>query len=249
MPRYFLEVSYKGTAYAGFQVQENANTIQAEVEKALLIYFRKTISLTGSSRTDAGVHAAQNFFHFDFDAIDKKGLEKAVYHLNAIIPPDIVIQSIYPVSDEAHSRFDALSRQYEYTIYHQKDPFMADRGYFYPYSLDIELLNEAAEVVLHNIDFSAFAKRNSQVKTFNCTIHESKWTLQKGVLIYRVKGNRFLRGMVKGLVGTMLKVGRGKMPVTEFKRIIRSGDSSLADFSVPAHGLKLVKVSFAREEK
>jgi len=244
MPRFFLEVSYKGTAYAGFQAQHNANTIQAEIEKSLLVYFRKAIWLTGSSRTDAGVHALQNFFHFDYESIDEKGLEKAVYHLNAILPPDIVIQNIFVVGADDHCRFDAISRQYEYTIYHQKDPFMADRGFFYPYTLDIGLLNEAAGLILNNIDFSAFSKRNTQVKTFNCSIYESEWVSDQQVLVYRVKGNRFLRGMVKGLVGTMLKAGRKKMSMEEFRGIINAGDAALADFSVPAHGLKLVKVNF-----
>jgi tRNA pseudouridine38-40 synthase len=134
MARYFIEVAYKGTAYAGFQVQQNANTIQSEVEKALAVYFRHAVSLTGSSRTDAGVHALQNYFQFDMDTLlDEAACEKSVYHLNAILPADISVKSIRSVDDTAHCRFDAVSRSYIYTIYQFKDPFLNDRGYYYPY--------------------------------------------------------------------------------------------------------------------
>ena len=144
MPRYFIEVSYKGTLYAGFQAQQNANTIQDEIEKALAVYFKQSFSLTGSSRTDAGVHALQNFFHFDFEFAEIPNLDKVAYHLNAILPPDIVIKNIFAVKDDAHSRFDAKYRTYEYTIYAHKDPFLSDYAYFYPYKIDIDLLNQAA---------------------------------------------------------------------------------------------------------
>src|SRR5690349_15542010 len=152
MSRYFIEVGYNGEGFAGFQKQHNANTIQAEVEKALGTYFRSVFDLTGSSRTDAGVHARQNFFHFDTDAITAgELLTKAAYHLNAILPSSIVVRSITLMPPEAHCRFDAVSRTYEYSIYTEKDPFLADRAYFYPYKLDIDLLQEAArEVMLHS---------------------------------------------------------------------------------------------------
>ena len=244
MPRYFLELSYKGDRYAGFQVQENANTVQAEVEKALGIYFRSSFSLTGSSRTDAGVHACQNFFHFD-----KEGLaadwKKAVYHLNAILPEDIAIREIREVAAGAHCRFDALSRSYEYSLYRFKDPFLADRAYYFPYKIDMGLLQEAAAIVLENRHFEAFAKRNSQVYTYECSIYSSEWKDVNGNLfVYAVTGNRFLRGMVRGLVGTMLRVGTGKLQITDFRDIIVSGDASRADFSVPGHGLSLLQVSY-----
>jgi tRNA pseudouridine38-40 synthase len=244
MSRYFLEVAYKGTLYAGFQTQENANTIQDEIEKALLIYFKDPFSLTGSSRTDAGVHALQNFFHFDFEFQIVPDWNKAVYPLNAILPADIVIKKIYAVANEAHCRFDARRRTYEYTIYQKKDPFLADRGYFYPYKLNIDLLNEAAALLLGVKDFASFSKRNTQVKTSACILYESKWILQDETIVYQVSGNRFLRGMVKGLVGTMLKVGKGKSTPGQFKQIIDSGNPALVDFSVPSHGLKLVEVGF-----
>jgi tRNA pseudouridine38-40 synthase len=244
MPRYFLELAYMGTRYAGFQVQQNANTVQAEVEKALAIYLRKTIELTGSSRTDAGVHARQNFFHFDVEGFEEGNWPDRVYHLNAILPKDIVIKQIFAVKEDAHCRFDALSRTYEYTLYHYKDPFLRDRAYYYPFKLEPGLLNEAAYLIKATTGFKAFAKRNSQVQTFDCTIHESEWICNGQVILYRVKGNRFLRGMVRGLVGTMLRVGSKKAGMEEFRGIIASQDPSKADFSVPAHGLALVAVQF-----
>lgn len=244
MSRFFLEVAYKGTLYAGFQSQLNANTIQDEVQKALSIYFRSSFSLTGSSRTDAGVHALQNFFHFDFDFEIMPDWEKVIYNINALLPADIVAKRIFEVAVDAHCRFDAKSRNYEYRLYRQKDPFIADTSYFYPYQLDLDLLNQAAEVVKITTDFSSFSKRNTQVKTFNCTIFESKWGMDEQLIVYNVSANRFLRGMVKGLVGTMLKVGRKKISIGEFQKLVGSLDSSLADFSVPAHGLWLLQVNY-----
>ncbi len=246
MARYFIEVAYKGTAYAGFQVQQNANSIQAEVEKALQIYYRQAFALTGSSRTDAGVHAQQNFFHFDAELIITQATaEKAMYHLNAILPNDVVIKSIVHVADDAHCRFDALSRSYEYSIYQQKNPFIIDSAYYYPYTLSKQALDACAAMLLEYKDFESFAKKNTQVHTYLCTISKSEWHYQNDLLKYNVTGNRFLRGMVRGLVGTMLLVGRGKYDVQMFREIIESKDAAKTDFSVPAHGLVLQKVKFA----
>ncbi len=241
MPRYFLEVAYKGTNYSGFQIQENAHSVQAEVEKALAIFFREQISMTGSSRTDAGVHALQNFFHFDFEhVIDPKRL----YNINAILPPDIVLKNIRPVGEGAHCRFDALSREYRYYIYRKKDPFIDDRAYFFPYKLDVSKMEAAAAIIQQHTDFTSFSKRNTQVKTFICTIKESRWFYEKDTLVYQVVANRFLRGMVRGLVGTMLQVGRGKLSLEEFEQVLVRRDNKHADFSVPGRGLFLLRVSF-----
>jgi tRNA pseudouridine38-40 synthase len=239
MPRYFLELSYKGTAYSGFQVQQNALTIQSEVEKALRIFYHEEISLTGSSRTDAGVHAKQNFFHFDTDL---KISAEQVYNLNAILPADISITSINQVIEDAHCRFSALSREYCYYIYNKKNPFLDETAWFYPYSTDISLLNKAAELVKGKHDFTSFAKRNTQVNNFICTIDQSEWKYEAGMLVYNVKANRFLRGMVRALVATMLKVGRQTITAADFTSIISAHDCSKADFSAPAHGLFLEKV-------
>lgn len=246
MSRFFLELAYKGTAYAGFQIQQNANTIQAEVEKALKIFFRKDIELTGSSRTDAGVHALQNFFHFDFYNSNMKPWSDIVYHLNAILPEDIVVKKIFEVNDEAHCRFDAVSRSYEYVLYSFKDPFLTDRGCYYPYPLDMDVLNQAADMIKHTEQFETFSKKHTQVHSFNCRIDESFWDRDEHRICYRVKGSRFLRGMVRGLVGTMLRVGTGKIDLHTFQQIIESKDASCADFSMPAQGLSLVKVEFPK---
>jgi tRNA pseudouridine38-40 synthase len=240
MSRYFIEVAYKGTNYSGFQIQQNANSVQAEVEKALKIYYKEEFKLTGSSRTDAGVHALQNFFHFDTESV----IADSSYHLNAILPNDIVIKRIFQVQTDAHCRFDALSREYGYYIYQHKAPFLQDRAYFFPYSVDISLMQQAAKELMNHHDFTAFSKRNTQAKTANCNILNSEWRVEKDTLSYKVKSNRFLRGMVRGLTGTMLQVGRNKISIDEFISIIKAKDCTKADFSVPPQGLFLQKVEF-----
>jgi tRNA pseudouridine38-40 synthase len=243
MPRYFIEVFYKGTGYSGFQKQQNANAVQAEVEKALEIFYRQPFELTGSSRTDAGVHALQNFFHFD----SPTPLEDGSYNLNAILPDDIVARRIFRVPDNAHCRFDAISREYHYYIYQQKNPFLQHRAFHVPYPLDLALLQQAAAELMRHTDFTSFSKRNTQVNTFLCTLYTSEWVQEADCLIYKVKANRFLRGMVKGLVGTMLLMGKGRISMDEFRAIIESKDCTRADFSVSSAGLFLVKVAFAQE--
>lgn len=241
MPRYFLEVAYKGNNYSGFQIQENANSIQQEVERALEIFFRQRIVLTGSSRTDGGVHALQNYFHFDYEGVIET---RVIYNINAILPADICIKGACPVAPDAHCRFDALSREYRYYVYRKKNPFLTDRAYFFPYTLDREKLGAAAALVPLYREFASFAKRNSQAKTYDCSIWQSNWQEENDCLVYRVVANRFLRGMVRGLVGTMLQVGRGKISVDDFEDILRKKDNQQADFSVPGHGLFLVRVDF-----
>jgi len=154
------------------------------------------------------------------------------------------VRRILPVSDDAHCRFDALSRTYEYSIYAQKNPFLNDRAFYYPYNVDLQLLNEAAAIIFTTENFESFCKKNVQVRSYLCTIFESEWFMREGVLVYRVRGNRFLRGMVRGLVGTMLRVGRGKTGMEEFLAIINSNDPSRVDFSTPAHGLSLMRVAY-----
>lgn len=242
MPRYFLEVAYKGTRYSGFQIQDNTVTIQSEVQRALLVMFRREFELTGSSRTDAGVHALQNYFHFDSEIIFQP---RQLYNLNAIVNSDIVIKNIIPVADDAHSRFQAIAREYHYFIYSQKNPFLDDRAYFFPYTLDMGLLNEAAAIVKEYSDFTSFSKRNTQVKTFICNIQHSQWQPgSDGTYYYHVKANRFLRGMVRGLTATMLKVGRGTLSLEGFRQVLEARDCSKADFSAPGHGLFLAGVHY-----
>lgn len=249
MPRYFLEVSYKGTNYRGFQVQRNADSVQGEIEKVFQIILRQQVSMTGSSRTDAGVHAIQNFFHFDLPAPVQsvKGIadeQQLRYKMNAILPADIAVKNLFIVKADANCRFDAIRREYSYYIYSHKNPFLTDRAFFYPYKLNIEKMNAAAAVVLQHQDFTSFSKRNTQVRNFICHIEESNWIAENGFLIYTVKANRFLRGMVRGLTATMLKVGRGGVSLDDFQSIIEVRDCSMANFSVPPHGLFLKAVNY-----
>lgn len=241
MARYFLEVSYRGAAYSGFQSQENANTIQQEVEQAFRTLQRESVTLTGSSRTDAGVHALQNFFHFDFE---NDLHPQFIYKVNAILPSDIVVKSVRSVDPEAHCRFDASSRTYEYFIYRGKDPFLEDRAWYFPYTIDLPALQQAARAITEYQDFTSFSKRNTQVKTFDCIIMESGWSQRSDCLVYRIKANRFLRGMVRAMVATMLQVGRGTLTLDQFKAIIVAKDCTRASFAAPAHGLFLVEVSY-----
>ncbi|MEP6585001.1 MAG: tRNA pseudouridine(38-40) synthase TruA [Ginsengibacter sp.] len=254
MPRYFIEVAYVGTRYSGFQAQKNANTIQSEVEKALRIFFKGIFVLTGASRTDAGVHALQNYFHFDTseeliktvnsNLEHEEWLKRCLYSLNSILPEDIVIKNIAQVEDNAHSRFDAITREYKYQIYQSKNPFLRQVAYYYPYKLDVQKLQEAAEIILASFDFTSFSKKNTQVTNFNCFIHKSNWIFENNLIIYNIIGNRFLRGMVRGLVATMLNVGNGKISVEKFRDIINAKDCTKANFSIPPRGLFLVEVTY-----
>jgi len=216
MQRYFLELAYKGTAYSGFQIQDTGATIQSALTDALKTIFRAEFQLTGSSRTDAGVHAEQNFFHFDTD-FDFTG--KLVYNLNAVLPKDIAVKQVRRVSETAHCRFDAISRSYRYSIYRHKDPFLTETAWMYPFPIDRDLLDEAAKLIMSYTDFTSFSKRNTQVKTFNCSIEQSQWIERDGILIYEVRSNRFLRGMIRGLVATMLKVARNNISIDDLKKL------------------------------
>lgn len=239
MARYFIEVAYKGTNYSGFQIQENAITIQSEVEKAFQTLHRHPIQLTGSSRTDAGVHALQNYFHFDFH---KPVHPQAVYKLNAILPGDIVIKQVYLMPNEAHSRFDAVSREYIYKIHRFKNPFLQNTSLYYPYNLDMDLLKEGADYIGKQQNFFPFSKTNTQVKNFNCTLSKIFWIEEGDYLLFNIEGNRFLRGMVRLITATLLKLGRGKIAMQHLEKMF-SGNRKCG-YSVPPHGLYLKKVSY-----
>lgn len=239
--RYFFEVAYKGTNYAGFQVQQNANTIQAEVERALQIYFRKSFKLTGASRTDAGVHAHQNYFHADVEYELPLGI---LYNLNSLLPPDVVIKRMFRVPDDMHCRFHAISREYKYYIHASKNPFLTDTGWFYPYKINPDILQQAASLICNYTDFTSFSKRNTQAFTNNCIIYKSEWQIKEDTLVYNVKANRFLRGMVRGLVGTMLQAGREAISIADLRKIIEAKDGTKANFSTPAKGLFLTAVEY-----
>ncbi|MBC7720845.1 MAG: tRNA pseudouridine(38-40) synthase TruA [Pedobacter sp.] len=241
MARYFIEVAYKGTKYSGFQVQQNAVTIQSKVEEAMLVFYKQNFQLTCSSRTDAGVHALQNFYHTDCDIIL---LQANVYNLNALLPPDIIIKNIIAVSDDLHARFSGESREYKYYISQQKNPFLTELAWRYQFVLNIDIMQTCAAVLMEYKDFTSFSKKHTQVNNFNCNIVLSHWIFENDCLVYNVKANRFLRGMVRGLVGTMLLAGRGVISVDGFRKIVEAKDCTKANFSTPAHGLFLKEVAY-----
>lgn len=242
MPRYFIEVAYHGSGFSGFQEQQRGETIQGHVNKALQIYFKQAIETTSASRTDSGVHAYQNYLHFDYHG---EIAQRSVYNLNAILPEQIVIRRICGVPDNAHARFDAVAREYLYYIHQSKNPFLRETSHFYPMPLDTARMNEAAAILKGNLDFTSFAKRHSDVKNHNCTLELAHWSWnEQQQLVFHVRANRFLRGMVRGLVATQLLVGRGTMSIGQFISVIRARDCRRADFSAPAHGLFLSRVEY-----
>ena len=241
MARYFIEVCYDGTGFGGFQIQQNQQTIQGSLENAMAILFRQPIQLTGASRTDAGVHALQNFLHFDTDiAITAKH----IYNLNSILPNSIVVLGIYIVPATAHSRFDAIKRSYIYKIHTQKSPFLEGRSWYYPFPVNVSALQAAADRLLNYTDFESFSKKNTTVNTFDCTITKAQWNQEGNNIFFNIDSNRFLRGMIRGLVGTMLQVGRGQTNLNAFESIIMSKNEQLVDFSTPAHGLYLSAIKY-----
>lgn len=241
--RYFLEFSYRGTAYNGWQKQNNALGIQQVLEEAFAKVLRLPVELTGSSRTDAGVHAEQQFAHFDLpEAIADPYL--LVYKLNALVPKDVAIQRIMAVGDDVHSRFAATHRKYEYRITFQKNPFLTDLATQMRRNLDVTLMNQAAALLLTHNDFESFSKIHTNVNNFRCTITESRWIETDEMLVFHVKANRFLRGMVRALVGTMLEVGRRKITVDDFEQVILSRNRKNAGAQAPAEGLFLVEVGY-----
>lgn len=247
--RYFTEFSYLGTAYSGWQSQPEGQGlgIQTVFENALgLLLGQKEVKLTAAGRTDAGVHAAQMFAHFDTERpIDSP--EDLCRRLNAFLPAEIAIRRIFPVSDQAHARFDALCRQYKYFIDLQKTPFHPQTAYYYPYGqLDTEKMNRACAILQQYDDFQCFSKVKTDVRTFLCRINQACWEYiaDEHRLVFSITADRFLRNMVRAIVGTMLEIGRGKMPVEDLHRVIESRNRSASGMSAPAQGLFLWKVEY-----
>lgn len=248
--RYFLDISYKGTQYHGWQVQDNANSVQAELNRALELILKHTVETTGSGRTDTGVHAIKQFVHFDSNVRLTKKVH--LYKFNKVLPRDISVNAIYVVPDTAHARFDAISRGYRYRISRSKNPFTDGLVTDNPLPYNREALQQmAAEMPLHT-DFECFSKLNGNSKGFNCTIFESRWEFTDTEWVYYVKANRFLRGMVRAIVGTMLELAREKNDeninsLSEFKQVIASKNRKFAGSSAPAEGLYLTEVHYPSE--
>lgn len=241
--RYLIECSYRGTAFHGWQIQPNAASVQESIEKALSLVLKTKIDITGSSRTDTGVHAAQQFAHFDFDR-EIENPERLVNSLNGILTKDIAIHQIRLVLNEFHSRFDATHRRYIYRIQQEKSPFGYEVSYFYKAKLDIELMNDAGELMKKYIDFQCFSKVKTDVQTFNCKIEYAYWEQQGQTLLFHIKADRFLRGMVRAIVGTMIEVGAGRLSLADFEQIIVSKNRNNAGRAVPPEGLTLEEVGY-----
>lgn len=240
--RYFIELSYNGKAYHGWQIQPNAISVQEVLENALTMLLNEKIAVLGAGRTDTGVHAKQMFAHFDLN--NDFDEDQLIYKLNAFLPKDIAIQQIRPVQSNAHARFDALSRTYSYQISLKKDPFTFESAYLFKQDLDIEKMNEASHLLFNYKNFKSFSRSNTDVKTYNCKIMQANWILKKDHLTFTIKADRFLRNMVRAIVGTLLDVGMGKVTLDEFKAIIESEDRTKAGASAPGQALYLTEIEY-----
>lgn len=240
--RYFIEFAYNGKNYCGWQYQPHSPSVQETLTNALNTLLRTKIDIIGAGRTDAGVHARQMYAHFDYS----ENLEEAllIQKLNAFLPKDIVVYRFIPVAEDAHARFDATSRTYEYYIHTYKDAFDNEGSWYNFHAPDTEKMNEAAKILFEYTDFKCFSKTHTDVKTFNCDIKEAFWVQQGTKLVFTITADRFLRNMVRAIVGTLVKAGLGKITVDDFRTVIESRDRSKAGFSVPAHGLYLTKVIY-----
>ena len=240
--RYFIKFAYNGTHYHGWQYQPNAISVQETLNKVFSTLLQEEIEIVGAGRTDTGVHASEMFGHFDTEKeID---LEKLKYKANSFLPKDIAIFKIIPLHNEAHARFDATSRTYHYHISTKKDVFDTELSWYNPLPLDVEAMNNSAKLLLNFTDFQCFSKSNTDVFTYNCKITEAYWWKENNKLIFTITADRFLRNMVRAIVGTLINVGLHKISEKDFVNIIESKNRQKAGFSVPAHGLFLTQITY-----
>ena len=231
-----------GNNYCGWQIQPGQISVQETIEKCISNLTKNKIRIVGAGRTDAGVHATSMYAHFDTtNTIEKKDF---LTRINLYLPNDISILDIFPVKDKSHARFDAVSRTYKYFINQNKDPFKINQSYFCKYELDLKLMNRAAKILLKFDDFECFSKSKSDVKTFLCKINYAELNEEKGLIILKINANRFLRNMVRSIVGTLIEVGRKRISLKNFEKIILEKNRSNAGFSAPAHGLFLTAVDY-----
>jgi tRNA pseudouridine38-40 synthase len=242
--RYFIQLSYDGTDFHGWQIQPNAKTIQETLNDALSTLFRQDIYCVGCGRTDTGVHAKFFIAHIELDHSIELECTEVIYRLNRILPKSIAVQDCYSVAEDAHARFSAISRSYAYFITTVKDPFSVDRMWELRESLNITAMNEAANSLLGEHDFSCFSKSNTQTETNLCKVSEAYWEEHPHGLVFLISANRFLRNMVRAVVGTLVEVGREKLSLSDFQAVLASKDRSAAGTSVPAHGLYLTNVVY-----
>ncbi len=241
--RYFIEIQYKGTSYHGWQFQPNARTVQEVLDQALSIFCAEKIDTLGCGRTDTGVHATQFYAHFD---TSKEWVEEHLKNINALLPNDIAVLKIHKVHDEAHARFDATQRSYEYHIHSKKDVFLHEESCLFLHAdkLDIEKMNKAAQLLLLHTDFACFCKSNSGSQTTLCKISRAEWKAKGNQFVFYISADRFLRNMVRAIVGTLLDIGMHKSTIGNLEKILESKDRSEAGTSVPAKGLYLTSVTY-----
>jgi tRNA pseudouridine38-40 synthase len=244
--RYFIEIAYNGKNYHGWQRQPDAITIQETIEERIATLLRKPIQIVGAGRTDAGVHAKQMFAHFDVDS--KINEAEFVNRLNAFLPIDIAIKGMHQVKDDAHARFDATFREYEYYIALNKNPFLQDFAYYLHHKPDVKQMEKATKMLFNYSDFQCFSRTHTDVKTYICEIKNASWEEpENDVLVFKISADRFLRNMVRAIVGTLLDVGYNKTTLEDFKNIIISKDRNKAGASVPAKGLFLTKIGYPED--
>lgn len=243
MQRYFIYFSFDGTAYHGWQIQPNSNSVQAELQRALATLLRHPIEVVAAGRTDAGVHARLMVAHFDF--IQQLDVLQTVYKLNRLLPRDIAVTHIVPVSEDMHARFSAKWRTYHYYIHTKRNPFLRHYSCQIYFTLDYQLMNEAASHLLYVTDFGAFCKTHTDVKTTLCQVVQAEWIQETNHSWYFViKANRFLRNMVRAIVGTLIEVGRHRITLNQFDEIIKSGNRCNAGESMPANALFLENIEY-----
>ena len=242
--RYFIELAYDGTKYHGWQVQQNAISVQELLNKAISTLLRMEVETVGCGRTDTGVHAKEYFAHVDVVTVDDRPLIMDKRSLNALLPFDIAIKNIISVHADAHARFDAVLRSYEYHIHFEKDPFLNGYSWLLRDKPDLDLMNHAAAIIMEYTDFSCFSKSNTQVKTNNCKIVKAVWQQTENGIVFKIAADRFLRNMVRAIVGTLLTVGKNEMQPEGISKIIESKNRSNAGMSVPACGLYLTEVKY-----
>ncbi len=240
--RHLLQFSYNGTAYHGWQIQPNAISVQQVLQNCMSTILGGEIIVHGAGRTDSGVHANSMFAHFEFESLLPEYL---CDKLNSILPKDIAVLNCTEVSANFHARFDAISRTYIYKIHQQKNVFSENLSWYYKQSLNVENMNLASAELLQHTDFECFSKVNTDVNTFDCKISEAFWKAENNELIFTITADRFLRNMVRAIVGTLINIGLGKISFEDFQEILRSKDRSQAGFSVPAHGLYLSEIKYS----
>lgn len=242
--RYFIELSYCGTAYHGWQTQANGVSVQTTLEAALTQRLRKPVFVVGSGRTDAGVHARQQFAHFDLDEPILLS-DALVYSINCMLPEDIAIRTLFPVAPNHHARFSAVSRYYQYHITRYKNAFEPGLTYHFRPELNVELMNEACQILMRHTDFKSFSKVRANVTHFRCRLDFAYWQRSEAdLLTLHIKANRFLWGMVRTIVGTMLEIGQGRMTLEQFEQLIVAQDRTIAGRAAPPNGLYLMEVGY-----